>query len=114
EENVAGVRHVGGLIGFLSVFSDQSELFRNQPWYVSSHDGGADSAQVFKAGECEFLHIGLQYHAPDASLAWAHEVIARYPGLPTIVTTHDYLHRDAKRNRRRSEEHTSELQSREK
>lgn len=100
EENIAGVRHVGGLIGFLSVFSDQSELFRNQPWYVSSHDGGADSAQVFKAGECEFLHIGLQYHAPDASLAWAHEVIARYPGLPTIVTTHDYLHRDAKRNRR--------------
>ncbi len=100
EENAAGVRHVGGLNGFLSAFSDQSELFRNQPWYVSSHDGGADSAQVFAAGECRFLHIGLQYHAPDASLAWAREVIARFPGMPTIVTTHDYLHRDGKRNRR--------------
>jgi hypothetical protein len=100
EEDAAGVRHVGGLTGFQSIFSDRSPLFRDQPWYVASHDGGADSAQVFTAGQCRFLHIGLQYHAPDASLSWAREVIARYPGLPTIVTTHDYLHRDGKRNRR--------------
>lgn len=93
-----GVRHVGGLTGFRSAFSDRSEFFAGQPWYVGSHDGGADSAQVFIAGQCRFLHIGLQYHAPDASLAWAAAVIARYPGLPTIVSTHDYLGRDGKRN----------------
>lgn len=100
DEGTAGVRHLGGLTGFLSVFSDQSPLFQNRPWYVASHDGGVDSAQIFTAGECRFLHIGLQYHAPDASLAWAQDVIGRYPSLPTIVTTHDYLHRDGKRNRR--------------
>lgn len=99
SDNV-GVRHVGGLSGYLSVFSNQSDLFRNQPWYVSSHDGGADSAQVFTAGQCRFLHIGLQYHAPDASLAWASDVIRRNPNLPTIITTHDYLSRDGSHNRR--------------
>lgn len=94
----AGVRHVGGLTGFQSAFSDQSQFFAGQPWYVAAHDGGADSAQIFTAGQCRFLHIGLQYHAPDASLAWAEEVVARHPGLPTIVTTHDYLGRDDRRN----------------
>jgi len=93
-----GVRHVGGLSGFQSAFSERSEFFRGKPWYVASHDGGADSAQIFTAGQCRFLHIGLQYHAPDASLAWATSVIRRFAGVPTIITTHDYLGRDGKRN----------------
>lgn len=93
-----GKRHVGGLTGFQSAFSAQSEFFKGQPWYVASHDGGADSAQVFTAGACRFLHIGLQYQAPDASLAWAAGVIRRFKGLPTIVSTHDYLARSGKRN----------------
>jgi len=93
-----GVRHVGGLHGYRSAFSDQSEFFKGQPWYVGAHDGGADSAQVFTAGKCRFLHIGLQYHAPDSALEWAADVIGRHPGLPTIVSTHDYLDRAGKRN----------------
>ncbi|MFL9841821.1 serine/threonine protein phosphatase [Sphingomonas sp. ST-64] len=98
ETGAAGIRHVGGLTGFQSAFSDTSPFFAGQPWYVASHDKGADSAQIFTAGKCRFLHIGLQYHAPDASLAWAAGVIARYAGLPTIVSTHDYLGRDGKRH----------------
>lgn len=93
-----GVRHLGGLTGFKSAFSGKSKFFDGKPWYVDAHDDGADSAQIFTAGQCRFLHIGLQYHAPDASLAWAGQVIGRYPGLPTIVTTHDYLGRDGRRN----------------
>lgn len=99
EKGKAGVRHVGGLTGYLSQFSAESPLFKGQPWYVGSHDGGADSAQIFTAGQCRFLHIGLQYHAPDASLAWAGEMIRRFPGVPTIVSMHDYLKRDGSRNR---------------
>jgi hypothetical protein len=94
----AGVRHVGGLSGFQSAFAPDSPFFANQPWYVGAHDGGADSAQVFRAGQCRFLHLGLQYHAPDASLAWAAEMIRRFPGLPTIVSTHDYLGRNGQRH----------------
>ncbi|SKB83410.1 hypothetical protein [Sphingopyxis flava] len=98
ERGKNGVRHVGGLDGFRSAFSEKSQVFKGQPWYVGSHDGGADSAQLFTAGQCRFLHIGLQYHAPDASLAWARSVIGRFPALPTIVSTHDYLGRDGRRN----------------
>lgn len=98
DRKTDGVRHVGGLNGFRSAFSDTSPFFAGQPWYVGAHDGGADSAQIFTSGQCRFLHIGLQYHAPDASLAWAAGVIRRFPGVPTIVSTHDYLGRDGKRN----------------
>ena len=92
-----GDRHVGGLEGWLSVFSDQSALFRDRSWYVASNDGGADSAQIFTAGQCRLLHIGLQFDPPDSSLRWANEVIRRHPGLPTIVTTHKYLDPAGKR-----------------
>jgi len=98
EAKKDGVRHAGGLKGFQSAFSDSSPFFAGQPWYVGSHDGGADSAQIFTAGRCRLLHIGLQYHAPDASLAWAGEMIRRHPGLPTIVSMHDYLHRNGQRH----------------
>lgn len=81
----------GGLDNFRSVFGDQSEFFKGQPWYVAAHDGGTDSAQIFTAGGYRFLHIGLQFNAPDASLEWAASVVRSHPGLPTIVTIHDFL-----------------------
>ena len=86
-----GVLHVGGLNNFKTVFSDQSAFFKGQPWYVAAHDDGADSAQIFVAGGYRFLHIGLQFDPPSASLEWAASVIKRFPGLPTIISTHDYL-----------------------
>ena len=96
EEDL-GLRHFGGLTKFTSVFSPDSRYFKGQPWYVGAHDNGGDSAQIFKAGACTFLHIGLQYEAPDASLEWAQKLIARYPGVPTIVTTHKFMNRDDRR-----------------
>jgi len=92
-----GMLHAGGLENFKSVFSDQSAFFKGKSWYVASHDDGADSAQIFTAGGYRFLHIGLQFDAPNASLEWAASVIKRYPGLPTIISTHDYLNTDGQR-----------------
>ncbi len=92
-----GTLHPGGLNNFRSVFGAETEFFKDKPWYVSSHDGGADSAQIFSAGGYQFLHIGLQFDPPNDTLAWAAEVIKRYPGLPTIVSTHDYLNTDGQR-----------------
>jgi Calcineurin-like phosphoesterase len=83
--------HPGGLDNFRSVFGARSEFFRGQRWYVSSHDGGADSAQIFTAGGYRFLHIGVQFNPPDATLRWAEGVMRRHRGLPTIVSTHDFL-----------------------
>lgn len=86
-----GMLHAGGLNNFRKVFSDQSPFFKGKDWYVASHDGGADSAQIFTAGGYRFLHIGLQFDAPNASLEWAASVVKRFPGLPTIISTHDYI-----------------------
>jgi hypothetical protein len=86
-----GMMHAGGLTNFVSVFGAESNFFRGKHWYVASHDGGADSAQVFTAGGYPFLHIGLQFDPPNASLEWAASVLRRYPGVPTIITTHDFL-----------------------
>ncbi|MFC4312875.1 serine/threonine protein phosphatase [Steroidobacter flavus] len=86
-----GMLHPGGLNNFRSVFGDQTPFFKDQSWYVASHDGGADSAQIFTAGGYRFLHIGLQFDPPNASLEWAASVLKRYAGLPTIISTHDYM-----------------------
>lgn len=92
-----GILHPGGLSNFRSVFGEYTPFFKDKEWYVSANDGGADSAQVFEAGGYKFLHIGLQFDAPDTSLAWAAKVIAQHPGLPTIVTTHDYMDKEGTR-----------------
>ena len=94
-----GVQHVGGLTNFVgtSAFGSSSPFFAGKPWYVASNDGGADSAQVFSAGGYRFLHIVLRFNAPDSSLRWAEAVIRQHPGMPTIVSTHDYLNTKGER-----------------
>jgi hypothetical protein len=92
-----GVLHPGGLDNFRAVFGADQPFFEDKSWYVDSHDGGADSAQVFEAGGYRFLHIGLQFDPPDAALEWAAGVIRAHPGLPTIVTTHDYMNKEGER-----------------
>ena len=89
--------HPGGLDNFRSVFGARLGFFRGQRWYVASHDGGADSAQIFTAGGYRFLHIGVQFNPPDATLRWARQVLRRHPGLPTIISTHDFLNTQGER-----------------
>ncbi|MEM1111175.1 MAG: serine/threonine protein phosphatase [Pseudomonadota bacterium] len=86
-----GVLHIGGLDNFRSAFGEASDFFRDKAWYVASHRGGASSAQRFDAAGYTFLHIALEMSPDDAVLAWAESVMLDYPGMPTIVTTHDYL-----------------------
>jgi hypothetical protein len=102
QASAPGMLHVGGLRNFTSVFGSRSPFFNNMPWYVAAHDGGADSAQIFEAGGYRFLHVGLQFDPPDRSLRWAASVIRRFRGMPTIVSTHDYL---STKGERRSNPH---------
>ena len=92
-----GMIHVGGLTEWVRVFGAASAFFKDRPWYVGSHEGGADSAQVFEAGGYRFLHIGLQFAPSDASLKWAETVIHAHPGLPTLISTHDFLDKTGQR-----------------
>jgi hypothetical protein len=86
-----GMLHVGGLDNFRTVFGPKKPFFAGKSWYVANFSGGANSAQTFSAGGYTFLHLALEMSPPDPVLAWAASVIAKHPGLPTIVTTHDYL-----------------------
>jgi hypothetical protein len=86
-----GVMHIGGLDNFRSAFGDDTAFFAGRDWYVDSFAGGTSSAQIFHAGGYDFLHIAIEMQAGDDVLAWMESLMARHPGLPTIVTTHDYL-----------------------
>ncbi|HTQ99960.1 MAG TPA: hypothetical protein VMH83_08215 [Candidatus Acidoferrum sp.] len=84
--------HIGGLDNFRRTFGSQSEFFKGKPWYVGAHDGGTNSAQIFEAGGYRFLHLALEFQPGDAVLAWAETVLAAHPGMPTLITTHQFLH----------------------
>lgn len=86
-----GILHAGGLSNFRSVFGEKSEFFEGKPWYVASHDGGSSSAQIFSAAGFSFLHLALDMSPTDEVIAWAERIIQKHYGLPTILTTHDYL-----------------------
>lgn len=89
--------HVGGLNNFRTAFGSDTEFFRDKDWYVSGFEGGGSSAQVFEGGGYRFLHLAFEMHAGDDVIAWAREVIDDHAGLPTIISTHDYLNRRAER-----------------
>ena len=83
--------HVGGLNNFRMAFGSDTDFFRDREWYVSGFEGGESSAQVFSAGGYEFLHLAFELQAGDDVIAWAQDVVDEYAGLPTIISTHDYL-----------------------
>ena len=83
--------HIAGLKNFVSAFGSETDFFRDKNWYVGSYREGGNSAQVFSAGGYRFLHLALEMHPGDDVILWAAGVIDEYYGLPTIVSTHDYL-----------------------
>ena len=83
--------HIGGLTNFLSAFSSNSQFYKDKPWYVANYNGGTSSAQVFYAGGYKFLHFSLEMQPSDNVLSWMQTVVNENQGLPTIISTHDYL-----------------------
>ena len=102
ESNPAGRYpvHVGGLDNFRMVFGHDGQFYADQDWYVNSFRGGANSAQIFSGGGYQFLHLALEMQPGDEVLTWAETVVANFPELPTIVTTHDYMNARGERDYR--------------
>lgn len=86
-----GLIHIGGLANFRSAFGSDTEFFAGKNWYIDGYQGGGSSAQLFTAGGYRFLHLAFEMQAGDAVLTWAQGIIDRYPGVPTLISTHDYL-----------------------
>lgn len=92
-----GQLHYGGLKNWTSAFGARTPFFAGKPWYVGSFRDGVDSAQIFEGGGYRFLHLGLEMAPDDATIAWAETMVRTHPGLPTIVTIHDFLNPAAQR-----------------
>ncbi|WP_067145436.1 metallophosphoesterase family protein [Pseudotamlana agarivorans] len=88
---IVGMLHIGGHDNFNSVFGENSSFFSNKSWYISSFNGGANSAQTFEAAGYTFMNISFEMHPSDDVLEWAQSVIDANPGIPTMITTHDFL-----------------------
>ena len=92
-----GLLHVGGLDNFRSAFGSDTAFFKDQPWYIDSFRGGANAAQVFTAGGYTFLHITHEMQPDNEVIEWIEKVLSENPGVPTIMTTHDYLNTSGER-----------------
>lgn len=58
-------------------------------------EGMMDNAYcTFTAGKTDYLLLMLDYGATDEVLAWAGEILKKYPERRAIVTTHAYMNRD--------------------
>lgn len=79
----------GGAPLFLQYFPESR--YAELPWHGGRSPDGLSSYQLIDAGPWELLYLHLSVDTPPAALEWARRVIARYPGRPTIVTTHVYL-----------------------
>jgi hypothetical protein len=73
--------------GFLDNFGPQH--FAGQSWYGGSYS--TSSYLYFEAGARTYLSLGIAYDAPADVITWAQDVLNANPGIPTIVTTHDFL-----------------------
>ena len=93
--HTTGSRPLAGSVKWNQYFGPSSSYFSGKSWFGGSFtdpaSAGVSSYETFTAGGKTFLHISLEMEASDASLNWASGVIAAHPGLPTIVTTHEYL-----------------------
>ncbi len=75
-------------------FGPESRHFAGRDWYLGASTNALNSAQTFTAGGQAFLHLSLEMEPPQSALDWAQGVIDAHPGLPVIVTTHEWLRPD--------------------
>jgi hypothetical protein len=71
-----------------SWFGGASPIDNTQP--ANLRYAGMNVYSYFFAGGYKFLNIGLQYVPTAGDLSWAQSIINANPGLPTIISTHDY------------------------
>ncbi len=72
--------------------------FADYPWYLGSYfhersdphvsANNVNSAQIFRAGGVDFLHLSLECNAPDDVLAWADALLRQHSDRRALVTTH--------------------------
>lgn len=67
------------------------ERSADQPTVTSRDETGFSEYHVFEAEGQEYLMIALAWRVSDETIAWAEQVMADHPTLPTILTSHEIL-----------------------
>lgn len=67
------------------------ERYKGRSWYGGASDNQLSSFQLFSGGGVDFVILHLEIDAPDPTLAWASDVLGRYPDRAAIISTHAYL-----------------------
>ncbi|WP_255170944.1 metallophosphoesterase [Natrononativus amylolyticus] len=91
EDRESGAEHYREYVG--------PARFAGQEYFGGAGPNERSSYQYVTGGAYEFVHLTLEWEAPDAALEWAETVLENHADLPTIVTTHSYL-RDGDGGRR--------------
>ncbi len=56
-----------------------------------------NSYHLFRAGGIDWIILALEWSPRNATIAWANEVLAKYPERKAILVTHAYLYDDGTR-----------------
>jgi hypothetical protein len=82
-------RPLVGYSPFDEYFGPESKHYKNQAYYGGYFEG--NSYQKFQGGGIDFINLSLEMEPRPLALAWAQSVIDANPGVPTIVTTHEWM-----------------------
>jgi hypothetical protein len=84
-------RPLAGSRAWSFYFGPTSRHFAGKAWYGGASQNELNSWQTFEGDGQRFLHLSLEMDPPISALDWAQKVVDAHPGLPVIVTTHEWL-----------------------
>jgi hypothetical protein len=76
---------------FTSRFGDEMYAANAVSGFGGSSLDQRNHYQLITAGDREYMVLGIEWEATDASIAWAQRVIDANPNTPVILSTHEYL-----------------------
>jgi len=82
-------RPLVGATAFLRYFGPNSRHFAGKPWYGAGPEG--NSYQKFECGPLKFINLSLEHEPRTEVLQWAQQVLDSNPGVPTMLTTHEWI-----------------------
>jgi hypothetical protein len=67
--------------------------FAEKPYWVGNESEGQNSAVHFTVSNSDYLILNLEFNAGNDTLAWANNLLDKYPDSHAIVAAHFYLNR---------------------
>lgn len=81
-----------GNVGFNTTFGDG--IYKKQIAGFMKEGDYSNTYSLLTVGDTDYLILCLDFGPSDEMLAWASEVVEKYPDHRVIVATHQYMYRD--------------------